>query len=517
MWLVWTGGNDRFWDTHHRSAASARSTSSRRSRRTRRCPTAATTASGFSASSTSPASRKATGPDPNRYGLWLDMRDPTCPPDPFADAKKYPGVQIGARGKTVPVGSYYGEPTGIVGLRLFPNPDFDEAARRKWDSERYYRDPDYYFSTRSREAVPRRHVVRLLSRRAESDEAAGRSGEPGVGEPQLERRRAVLLGGSHLQLAERQATGAASSTSCFTRRGPGTLDTSLVSTDNINNPRTMNAVYYLGPRMGLAKEVGQRNARRRRPEQQAVQRLRSGRRSAGAVLHRRRPRPGRRACSRTAPTRSARSARSIASTSTSACSARSGCSTSGRSSAGRKISPIEIAVRAEELRLLARHGDADAEHGAVLPPRRPSPHYLKDAPDSAKYPDRGRRDHQPRQGSVRGHAAPAATRASCPTCRPGSTSRTANGKNYLAAWDRYWAWTKTDEFKTPMRADRAGRRLPAGQLSVDRACASRPRCCRPTPAVRSPPMPSPATSGTTSRRSRTRSCRRSGRSACGIR
>ena len=27
---------------------------------------------------------------------------------------------------------------------------------------------------------------------------------------------------------------------------PGSLDTSLVSTDNINNPRTMNAVYELG-------------------------------------------------------------------------------------------------------------------------------------------------------------------------------------------------------------------------------------------------------------------------------
>ena len=37
---------------------------------------------------------------------------------------------------------------------------------------------------------------------------------------------------------------------------PGTLDTSLVSTDNINNPRTMNAVYHLGPRMGQAKRWG---------------------------------------------------------------------------------------------------------------------------------------------------------------------------------------------------------------------------------------------------------------------
>ena len=55
-----------------------------------------------------------------------------------------PGVKIGARGTTVPVGSYYGEPTGIVGLRLFPNPDFDEKARERWNSERFYNDPAYY-------------------------------------------------------------------------------------------------------------------------------------------------------------------------------------------------------------------------------------------------------------------------------------------------------------------------------------------------------------------------------------
>ena len=30
---------------------------------------------------------------------------------------------------------------------------------------------------------------------------------------------------------------------------PGAMDTSLVSTDYINNPRTMNAVYSLGPRL----------------------------------------------------------------------------------------------------------------------------------------------------------------------------------------------------------------------------------------------------------------------------
>ena len=37
---------------------------------------------------------------------------------------------------------------------------------------------------------------------------------------------------------------------------PGTLDTSLVSTDYINNPRTMNAIYNLGPRLARRKRWG---------------------------------------------------------------------------------------------------------------------------------------------------------------------------------------------------------------------------------------------------------------------
>ena len=37
---------------------------------------------------------------------------------------------------------------------------------------------------------------------------------------------------------------------------PGSLDTSFISTDNINNPRTMNAVYQLLPRLLQAKRWG---------------------------------------------------------------------------------------------------------------------------------------------------------------------------------------------------------------------------------------------------------------------
>jgi hypothetical protein len=69
-----------------------------------------------------------------------------CPPDPFENEQKYPGVAAGARGKTIERGSYYGYATGVVGLRLFPNPQFDEAAAKAWDANRYYTDPAYYNS-----------------------------------------------------------------------------------------------------------------------------------------------------------------------------------------------------------------------------------------------------------------------------------------------------------------------------------------------------------------------------------
>ena len=71
-----------------------------------------------------------------------------------------------------------------------------------------------------------------------------------MGESQLERRRAVLLDRSHLRLE----SGSTSFVfQLFHTSRPGTLDTSLVSTDNINNPRTMNAVYSLEPRLEQAR------------------------------------------------------------------------------------------------------------------------------------------------------------------------------------------------------------------------------------------------------------------------
>lgn len=96
-WLVWTAGNDRFWDKMVNASAGAldfpKILSSHKS------------LTKFSRDNhweyfglvNDPCFEKATGPDPQRFGLWLDKRRPDCRPDPFENEQKYPGVKPGAR------------------------------------------------------------------------------------------------------------------------------------------------------------------------------------------------------------------------------------------------------------------------------------------------------------------------------------------------------------------------------------------------------------------------------------
>jgi len=252
MWIVWTGGNDRFWDELTnltfgnfdllKILSSYPGLKYSRDNRWN-----------YFGLVNEPCLSKATGPNPQRYGLWLDIRDPNCPADPFENAEKYPGVAIGARGKNIPAGSYYGYPTGIVGMRLFPNPDFDEAAAKELNAERFYNDPDYYLS---KELVrPYRvgiacgfcHVGPNPEKPPSNPEA-----------PQWENLSSAV-GAQYFWVDRIFAWNADQSTFFFqflhTAR-PGSLDTSLVSSDNINNPRTMNAVYNLSARLQAAKRWG---------------------------------------------------------------------------------------------------------------------------------------------------------------------------------------------------------------------------------------------------------------------
>jgi hypothetical protein len=256
-WIVWSGGNDRFWDYLANNSAGAldyvKTLSSRqgllynRGNRFRELGLV-----------NEPCFDQATEPDP-KYGLWLDKRRADCPPDPFENEAKYPGVKFGARGQNMPVGSFYGTASGVVGLRLFPNPAFDEAAQKKWDPKRFYEDPTYYGD---------KHLVRPF--RVGMSCGFCHVGPSPINPPADPEKPAWA------NLASNPGTQYWWTERIFFWQGdaakdnfvwqllhtylPGTLDTSFVSSDNINNPRTMNAIYNVMPRLEAGKRWRERLA-----------------------------------------------------------------------------------------------------------------------------------------------------------------------------------------------------------------------------------------------------------------
>jgi hypothetical protein len=259
MWLVWTGGNDRFWDYMSKPTYGgfdllkivAAEPAGNRPRRDARWADVGLI--------NEPCFSEPSGPDPRRFGLWLDARDPKCPPDPFADEGRYPGVMIGARGTTLPdgsvfpVGSYYGWPSGIVGLRLFPNPDFDAEAAKRWDARRYYREPAYYNDPK----LVRPYRVGMSCGFCHvGPSPVNPPADPA--HPQWANLSSTV--GAQYMWVDRLFFWKPNDRNFMyqwvkTFR-PGAMDTSLVSTDNINNPRTMNAVYSLGSRLNISRRTG---------------------------------------------------------------------------------------------------------------------------------------------------------------------------------------------------------------------------------------------------------------------
>ena len=114
-WIMWTGGNEKFFrqgtQLGDRVGVSVEYfrllDSRRRPERFKRLGLI-----------NEPNCRQAAKPD--KYGLWLDewLGDP--------HPESYPDTKV------------YGEPTGVIGLRKFPNPAFDAT---KWDVREYFDRP----------------------------------------------------------------------------------------------------------------------------------------------------------------------------------------------------------------------------------------------------------------------------------------------------------------------------------------------------------------------------------------
>ncbi|SDW12222.1 c-type cytochrome [Nitrosomonas communis] len=263
-WIVWTGGNDKLWDNMNAQSFGSfdllkvlsnhpklQEKNPKHSRDHRWEWFGLVNEPCFMKNTDSEG--KLAGRE-DRFGLYLDVRDPDCAADPFENEKKYPGVKIGARGKTVPVGSYYGYATGIIGLRLFPNPDFDEAAKKRWDAEKYYSDPAYYNDPKL--VKPYRvgmscgfcHVGPNPTNPPKDPENplwANLNSNPGAQYFWFDRVFAY------------EADKTSFAYQALHTNRPGALDTSLISTDYINNPRSMNAIYNLPARMLHALRWGE--------------------------------------------------------------------------------------------------------------------------------------------------------------------------------------------------------------------------------------------------------------------
>ncbi|WP_377155086.1 hypothetical protein ACFJIX_23500 [Roseateles sp. UC29_93] len=256
MWLVWSGGNDRFWDRMTDYTFGAfdllKIVSSHPSlgyNRENRWPRLGLV--------NEPCFDPAAAADPKRFGLWLDVRRTDCAADPFENETKYPGVALGGRGKNgLPVGSFYGYATGIMGLRLFPNPAFDEKAAKAWDAQRYYTDPSYY----NRKDLVRPYRVGMscgfchvgpspVNPPADPSHPRFPNLSSSVGAQYMWVDRLFIFN------ADKPEGRANFMYQLAHTYRPGSMDTSLVSTDSINNPRTMNAVYDFVARMGTAKKL----------------------------------------------------------------------------------------------------------------------------------------------------------------------------------------------------------------------------------------------------------------------
>lgn len=220
-WLLWTAGNQVFWDRmaqHDLGTADLLKTIDSRRRSSRFKDMGLVNQPGFEQAA-----------QPDQYGLWLDS-----------------GSQEEGVDATV-----YGRPSGIVGLRVYPNPKFDDTARQHWDANRYYNDPNYFNDPN----LVRPYVVGMSCGFCHvSFNPVKPPADPEA--PQWE-NLASTIGNQYFNAAAIFGNSAAADSyayQLFHSWPAGTVDTSFIATDNLNNPSNINPIYAVAARMTVAHE-----------------------------------------------------------------------------------------------------------------------------------------------------------------------------------------------------------------------------------------------------------------------
>lgn len=244
-WLLWCAGNEDFWDWLAQDAYGVsdflRMLDSRK-RGTRFRDLGLINQPGLKAS---------TRPGP--YGLYLDEVERFLGDEgeykPFGGAKPpfRKGNDLQSDGVNPMV---YGYPSGVIGLRLFPNPKFDEAARKRWNAEAFYNDPVYAKDPRT----VRPFLVGMSC--AICHVAVHPLNPPRNPEEPQWSNLSSIIGNQYFRTSA--AFGSSVERGNFiwhylSSQQPGTIDTSMVTPDHINNPNAMNAVFELPARLTRAR------------------------------------------------------------------------------------------------------------------------------------------------------------------------------------------------------------------------------------------------------------------------
>ncbi len=222
-WMLWTGGDEAFWDymaRHGYGLIDFLKTIDSRERPQRFQKMGLINEPGY---------RQATEPD--QFGLYLDQAISPAPD----------GTNLAVDGRS----------TGVIGFRLFPNPNFDDAARKKWDAKRYYADEKYYQNPTLVRPYRVGMTCALCHVAFHPLYPANSTAEPEW------RNLSATLGNQYLRT--RGLFGANLKPDNFLyytldSAHPGTIETSIIATDNNNNPNIINSIYNVAARLEVATE-----------------------------------------------------------------------------------------------------------------------------------------------------------------------------------------------------------------------------------------------------------------------
>jgi cytochrome c5 len=222
-WNLWSAGNEQFWNRAAQDSFGLmdllKTLDNRKYARGERFK--------ILGLANQPGFRPATKPD--EFGLWLDEQ---AEPEPSGIDEKV-----------------YGKPSGVLGFRLFPNPEFNEEARKKWDGNRFVSDPTYYNDNK----LVRPYRVGVACGACHISPYP--NNPPADPENPRWENLASAIGNQYINEGKVFA--------CNVEKGGffhemllaqprGTSDTSRIATDHINNPNAINAIFLLAERERIA-------------------------------------------------------------------------------------------------------------------------------------------------------------------------------------------------------------------------------------------------------------------------